>query len=529
MGLLGAEPLARDPAAAWIRAASGEATAAWEGVRGAVDSDLPEMGLAAGERPAADVEVLASAAASCEYLVATRMAAAAGSGCLPLGERGGVLAARGWSLAMARRLARSGLLALEHESIAAAWGAGLITSEHVDPIARLAERFTAEELAAVVAELGPHWGSWSPASISRFVTAAERMLHPAPDPSSAEADAYETRSLSFAITADEVLLTGALPRVEGELVIAAIDALAERLRSTADHVPAAARRADALVELVNTAHAAGALPTRGGLPVSLSVTLDHTSLGDPLWTTSRGHLLTRAEARWTGCDAQITPILTDRPGSCPTPVIPSDPGQVATGPAGRIAALAALMFDTRIPLAVGRTSRTATPPNAARWRSETADVRFLVVASPPRPARSTTWSNGPTAAEPTSTISSASAGPTTARSTCGCGPSPPGDPPADHRRSRAPRRALRNASSTWSPGWAAASAPSTGSAGSRRTTCRWRGPPRRSTGCASSGRRSTRTICSTPASCSPTDPPTSAGRGLSAFRSPTPRSRSESE
>ena len=361
MGLLGAEPLARDPAAAWIRAASGEATAAWEGVRGAVDSDLPEMGLAAGERPAADVEVLASAAASCEYLVATRMAAAAGSGCLPLGERGGVLAARGWSLAMARRLARSGLLALEHESIAAAWGAGLITSEHVDPIARLAERFTAEELAAVVAELGPHWGSWSPASISRFVTAAERMLHPAPDPSSAEADAYETRSLSFAITADEVLLTGALPRVEGELVIAAIDALAERLRSTADHVPAAARRADALVELVNTAHAAGALPTRGGLPVSLSVTLDHTSLGDPLWTTSRGHLLTRAEARWTGCDAQITPILTDRPGSCPTPVIPSDPGQVATGPAGRIAALAALMFDTRIPLAVGRTSRTATP------------------------------------------------------------------------------------------------------------------------------------------------------------------------
>ena len=361
MGFLGAEPLARDPAAAWIRAASAEATAAWEGVRGAVDSDLPEMGLAAGERPAADVEVLASAAASCEYLVATRMAAAAGSGCLPLGERGGVLAARGWSLAMARRLARSGLLALEHESIAAAWGAGLITSEHVDPIARLAERFTAEELAAVVAELGPHWGSWSPASISRFVTAAERMLHPAPDPSSAEADAYETRSLSFAITADEVLLTGALPRVEGELVIAAIDALAERLRSTADHVPAAARRADALVELVNTAHAAGALPTRGGLPVSLSVTLDHTSLGDPLWTTSRGHLLTRAEARWTGCDAQITPILTDRPGSCPTPVIPSDPGQVATGPAGRIAALAALMFDTRIPLAVGRTSRTATP------------------------------------------------------------------------------------------------------------------------------------------------------------------------
>ena len=66
--------------------------------------------------------------------------------------------------------------------------------------------------------------------------------------------------------------------------MAAIDAFAEKLRSTAEHVPASARRADALVELVNAAHAAGALPTRGGLPVALTVTLDHTSCGDPIWT-----------------------------------------------------------------------------------------------------------------------------------------------------------------------------------------------------------------------------------------------------
>ena len=350
-----------DPASGWAASASPETVTAWTAARRAADTDPPPMGLAAGDRPAADVDLLASTLATCEYVLATRMHTAHVAGSLPLHDPGATLAARGWSTSTARRLARCGALAARHPSVAAVWASGLITSEHLDPIARAAARFTVEELRALIAELSPHWGAWSPASISRFVSAADRLLHPGPDPSSAEADAYESRALSFAVTADEVLLTGALPRVEGELVIAAIDALAERLRSTADHVPASARRADALVELVNAAASAGALPSRGGLPVALTVTLDHTSLGDPLWTTSRGHLLTRAEARWTGCDAAITPVITSSPGACPTLALPSDPGQVPAGPAGRIAALAALMFDTRIPLAVGRTARTATP------------------------------------------------------------------------------------------------------------------------------------------------------------------------
>ena len=320
------------------------------------------MSLSAGERPAADVEVLASAAAACEYLVATRMHAAAAGGCLPLGDRGGVLAARGWSPGTARRLARCGAFALAHPSVAGVWAAGAITAEHVDPLARTADRFTVEELAAVVGELGPHWGSWSPAAVARFVTAADRMLHPPPDPTPDEADAYETRALSFALTADTVLISGALPRVEGELVIAAIDAWADRLRSTADHVPATARRADALVALVNTAHAADLLPTRGGLPVSLTVTLEQTPTGDAVWHTSRGHHLTDAETRWAACDTTITPVLVDTracvdTGACDTGA--RDPAHAT--PAVRVAALAALMFDTRMPLAVGRTQRTATP------------------------------------------------------------------------------------------------------------------------------------------------------------------------
>ena len=375
MSLCDAPPRVDSRAIGLLDDASREAARVWGDVRAAVEAGTPPMGLAAGDRPLADVEVLAGALASCEYLVAARMEAAAAAGCLPFGERGGLLAARGWSVSASRRLSRCAALAGRFASLTAAWSAGIITSEHIDPLARVADRFSDEELEAVVQGLEPHWGAWSPSAVGRFVAAAQRMLHPPSDPSPDEADAHGARSLAFSVLGDSVLIAGELPRVEGELVMAAIDALADRLRSTADHVPAGARRADALVQLVNDAHAAGALPTRGGLPVALTVTLDTTAAGDALWRTSRGHLLTQAEARWAACDAAVTPVLTST-GGCgepaglgfdldptqaapgqPTPGLPT-PGQPTA--AGRIAALAATLFDTRIPLDVGRTQRTAT-------------------------------------------------------------------------------------------------------------------------------------------------------------------------
>jgi hypothetical protein len=361
--------------------ASVEISRTWGAVQAAVRADPPEMGLRAGDRPAADVEVLAGAVASCEYLLAARMHAASAAGCLPFGEQGGMLAARGWSIRLARQLARCGALAARYPSIAAAWAAGLISSEHVDPVARAADRFSEEERAAVVAELAPHWGSWTPAGIARFISAAARMLHPPPDPTPGEADAYETRTLSFALSGDSVLLSGELPRVEGELVMAAIDALAERLRSTADHVPPGARRADALVQLVNVAHAADLLPSRGGLPVSVTVTLEQTALGEPILTTSRGHALTEAEARWASCDAAVTPVLVG-PHACDE----SGPRYAASStcsPAIRLAALAATIFDTRIPLDVGRTQRTAT---AAQRRALAVRDGGCIIPGCPIPA-----------------------------------------------------------------------------------------------------------------------------------------------
>ena len=121
----------------------------------------------------------------------------------------------------------------------------------------------------------------------------------------------------------------------------------------------------------------------------MSVTLDTTALGDPVWTTSRGHTLTAAEARFTACDALVTPILIDS-GPCPDTVaeLLADGSRSRLSPAGTAldgvdgeclrSAVSSrrggakdrrrgsrpwprTLLGTRIPLAVGRTARTATP------------------------------------------------------------------------------------------------------------------------------------------------------------------------
>jgi hypothetical protein len=137
-----------------LPSSSVEVGEAWIGLRRSAGAEMPQMGLAAGDRPAADVEVLAGAVAVAEYELARRMHAAQAAGSLPLPGPGSMLTARSWSTPTSRRLARAGALAAEHPGLAAVWASGVITSEHVDAVARQADLFTAEELAAVVAELG---------------------------------------------------------------------------------------------------------------------------------------------------------------------------------------------------------------------------------------------------------------------------------------------------------------------------------------------------------------------------------------
>jgi hypothetical protein len=351
-----------DPGGLGPADASPEVAGLWEVVSGLTGEALPSMGLAAGLRPAADVDVLLRGLGAVEYELARRMAAAEAAGALPLLGAGAVARARAWSSRWARRLARTGAFAARFPGIAGPWAAGLISSEHVDALARSGEALSDAEMAAVLEQLEGRWGTLTPEAVGRFLARVVRVLHRPPDvePDPSERDAYAGRGLSFSILGDEVLLAGALPRLEGEAVMAAVDAWAERLRSAADQVPAAARRADGLVALVNAAAAAGGLPNRGGLPVALTVTVDTTQAGDTVWSTGRGHHLTGGEQRFAACAGDITGVAVARAAGCPDPGDPGG-GPHAPGTPARIAALARSLLDTVQPLAVGRTQRHATP------------------------------------------------------------------------------------------------------------------------------------------------------------------------
>lgn len=342
--------------------ASGEVVATRRRVLELAGAGPPEMGLRAGEQPAADAEVLASMLATAEYTVARQLLAASDARAIPLRDPAVQFAARGFSGAWGRRLARAMGLASRFPRTAAHWAAGVITSDHLDPVARLADRFTEAELEALLGELDPLWGQISPPAVERFVRAADRALHPRPEPGPDELADYARRCLSFSVLGGSVLIAGELPRVEGELVMAAIDAYAERLRRAADAVPAGARRADALVELVNGAHARGDVPSRAGVPASLTVTVDRTTWGDEVWRTSLGHGLSPSEACFVACDAEVTPVLVERRGD-PVHATAAHPLQqcahgVSAG--ARVEALARVLLRTPEPLAVGRASRMAT-------------------------------------------------------------------------------------------------------------------------------------------------------------------------
>ena len=165
-----------------VGSASPEVTGLWQQATVVAGGDLPGMGLLAGERPCADVDVLAGAFAVVEYELARRMHAATAAGSLPLVGPGAVLGARRWAGPQARRLARAGALAAEHPSVAAAWAAGIITSDHVDAVARTTGVLKPDELAAVVEELRGLWGQVSPQAVAGFMARVIRAAAPTPRP-----------------------------------------------------------------------------------------------------------------------------------------------------------------------------------------------------------------------------------------------------------------------------------------------------------------------------------------------------------
>jgi hypothetical protein len=137
-----------------------------------------------------------------------------------------------------------------------------------------------------------------------------------------------------------------------------------------------------------------------------------TPTGDTAWATSRGHSLTSAEARFTGCTASLTPVLVVPSDDCPVPTGTAgfadeppgstDPpgsgdGARQPSPAQRIDALACSLLDAQMPLAVGRTHRHATP---AQRRALAARDQGCLIPGCQVPAEAcqahhlTPWSDG---------------------------------------------------------------------------------------------------------------------------------------
>ncbi len=218
----------------------------------------------------------------------------------------------------------------------------------------------------------PHLPRLSRKALRRFLATAVDVLTP-DQPEVTEQRRHARRYLAFSHYAGMTHIRADLPDVDGAAVQAAIRALAESLRVDGDGLTPGQRHADALMTLINAAAAHGDLPaSMNGLPVAASVTIslteaerlttrhhhhdndrdnDGEGTRDPVLLTGSDVTLGDAAARFALCTGTWTGILTSQ-----GPESSTAPG--STGLSG----IAARLAGTRIqPLALGRTTRLATP------------------------------------------------------------------------------------------------------------------------------------------------------------------------
>ncbi len=257
----------------------------------------------------------------------------------------------------ARLWRRAAQFAQAHPTLHQEWLLGRLTAEQVVIVARGTRRLTTEQAAGVIDALAPALAGMTPEETRAAVEGAVDTADP-PDAKRRERDDYAERRLSFTGVGGGVDLAGYLPAAEAGAFLAAIAALVDDLRAEDDGLSMPQRRADALAELVARAAAHG-LPTGGGLPVAVTLTVsateaDRITATDPADSTPRpggdrtaaSHTpapVGDAATRFALCCAAITPVHHH-------------------GPTPRPGSLAARITRTPVqPLAVGRSVRLATP------------------------------------------------------------------------------------------------------------------------------------------------------------------------
>ena len=193
------------------------------------------------------------------------------------------------------------------------------------------------------------------------VRAVTAELFATVDPAGAEQAlhrAYERRGLHLSVVGEHGYLHGVFDVESTELLQTALQPL--MTPATGDTRSTPQRRADALLDLAQHSLDTATAPELGGHRPHLSVVIDADTLRQAVggaalpWTGTV--LPATAARRWT-CDATLTPVLARLLPPAPAPHTPTLPL-----PSGTPTGAAGLQIRGGwLPLAVGRTTRTATP------------------------------------------------------------------------------------------------------------------------------------------------------------------------
>ncbi|SDO20746.1 HNH endonuclease signature motif containing protein [Geodermatophilus sp. DSM 45219] len=220
--------------------------------------------------------------------------------------------------AQAARVVRAGRALVHLPGMAAAFAAGAVTGEQAAVLGRVAEpaalALAAEQgvdLAAVDAVLTEVAVTRPCADVAKAVRHYLDRL----DADGLEPDPTEGRRLVIVKHADGSV-TGRfdLDAVGGERLQTALEAVVQAGRCAGDERTRSQQLADALVQLCDTALAAGRLPVLRGHKPQVIVKIDAEDLFGPGTHPGAGELgcgaaISAARARWLACDSQITRIV----------------------------------------------------------------------------------------------------------------------------------------------------------------------------------------------------------------------------
>ena len=226
------------------------------------------------------------------------------------------------SPAAAAQLVRTGRALEQLPAVAAGCADGVITAEiTAEQVSVVSAVIGAEQVAAAAeqgVDLAEVDGVLAETAATRQHVQLGRVVQhylARLDPDGPQPDPTEGRSISLVRRDDgTVSLRGRLDAVGGEKLQAALESVVQADRPAGDRRTRAQQLGDAMVQLADTALAAGGLPVlRTGKP-QLRVTIPVEDRLDPnagagAAETGFAAILSAAQARWAACDATLTRMV----------------------------------------------------------------------------------------------------------------------------------------------------------------------------------------------------------------------------